>query len=162
MVAVREDEWLVEETEISDDEEPQHVRYDIASFPTDFTVKVMYEKWRSDQLIIPDFQREYVWNLPQASRFIHALLDTGFEGALAAPSSLLDDLPGPAEFQGKWQLADARIIAAPVYVGDIDIGDLERLRIQFTVLGDEFILGRAIMNRYNVCFDHGQRVVVDP
>ena len=90
-----------------------------------------------------------------------ALLDTRFEGALVAPSSLLDDLPGPAEFQGKWQLADGRIIAAPVYVGDIDIGGMERFRIQFTILGDEFILGRAIMNRYNVCFDHGRRVIIE-
>lgn len=74
MVAVHEDELLVEETELSDDEEPQNVRYEIASFPTDFTVRVMYEKWRAEQLVIPDFQRRYIWNLPQASRLIESFL----------------------------------------------------------------------------------------
>ena len=91
-----------------------------------------------------------------------ALLDTGFEGALAAPSSLLDELPGPAEFQGRWQVADNRFITAPVYVGEVELGDLKRLTVQFTVLGDEFIVGRRIMNRYRVCFDHGERITIQP
>ena len=90
-----------------------------------------------------------------------ALLDTGFEGALAAPSSLPEELPGPAEFQGRWQVADDRIITAPVYVGEVEIGDLERLRVQFTVLDDEFLVGRRIMNRYRVCFDHGEQLTIE-
>ena len=74
MVAVYEDELLVEDTELTDEEEPLNTRYEISSFPTDFTVRVMYEKWRADQLVIPDFQRRYVWTLPQASRLIESFL----------------------------------------------------------------------------------------
>ena len=74
MVALQEEELLVEETEPSDDEEPQNVRFEISSYPTDFTVRVMYEKWESGQLVIPDYQRRYVWNLPQASRLIESFL----------------------------------------------------------------------------------------
>ena len=74
MVVSQEDELLIEETDLSEDDEPQDVRYEISSYPTDFTVKVMYEKWRNTQLVIPDFQRRYVWNLPQASRFIESFL----------------------------------------------------------------------------------------
>ena len=44
MVVASKDELQIDETELSDDEDPQHVHYEIASFPTDFTVKVMYEK----------------------------------------------------------------------------------------------------------------------
>lgn len=74
MVLLHEEEPIVEETEPTDDEESQTTRYEITSFPTDFTVLVMYEKWRAGQLIIPDFQRHYVWNLPQASRLIESFL----------------------------------------------------------------------------------------
>ena len=74
MAALQEEELLIEETEQTDDDEPQNIRYEITSFPTDFTVKVMYEKWQSGQLIIPEYQRRYVWNLPQASRLIESFL----------------------------------------------------------------------------------------
>ena len=74
MVALQEEELLIEETEQTDDDEPQNIRYEITSFPTDFTVKMMYEKWQSGQLIIPEYQRRYVWNLPQASRLIESFL----------------------------------------------------------------------------------------
>ena len=73
MVTLEED-LQIEDTEPTDDDEPQNIRYEIASFPTDFTVKVMYEKWQSGQLVIPDYQRRYVWNLPQASRLIESFL----------------------------------------------------------------------------------------
>ena len=74
MVTLNEEDLLIEETEDTDDEEDQDVRFEIMSFPTDFTVKVMYEKWEAGQLIIPDYQRRYVWNLPQASRLIESFL----------------------------------------------------------------------------------------
>ena len=74
MVASQEEEILVEDTEPTDEDEPQSIRYEIMSFPTDFTVKVMHEKWQSGQLVIPDYQRRYVWNLPQASRLIESFL----------------------------------------------------------------------------------------
>ena len=73
MVSVAE-ELLVEETESSEDEEPQEVRYDIMPYPADYTVKGLYEKWQSGQLVIPDFQRNYVWSVTQASRLIESFL----------------------------------------------------------------------------------------
>ena len=74
MIATVEEDFLVEETELTDDDESQNIRYEITSYPTDFTVRVMYEKWESGQIIIPDYQRRYVWNLPQASRLIESFL----------------------------------------------------------------------------------------
>ena len=74
MVVSTEEELVVEETEPTDDDEAQEVRYEITSYPTDFTVRGMYEKWESGQLIIPEYQRRYIWNLPQASRLIESFL----------------------------------------------------------------------------------------
>ena len=78
MVATKEEELQIQQTEEEEEEEedlqPQNIRYDIAAFPTDFTVKVMHQKWEDEQIVIPDFQRRYVWNLPQASRLIESFL----------------------------------------------------------------------------------------
>ena len=73
MVSV-EEELLVDETELSEDDEPQNIRYDIMPYPADYTLKGLYEKWQAGQLLIPDFQRNYVWNQTQASRFIESFL----------------------------------------------------------------------------------------
>ena len=69
-----DDDLEVADTEPNDEDAPAAVRYEIASFPTDFTVRVMFEKWRDGQLIIPEFQRRFVWKLPQASRLIDSFL----------------------------------------------------------------------------------------
>ncbi len=76
MTAVAEEHWTVDDTEALDDDgaEPQRIRYEIAAYPTDFTIQVLHHKWRDGQLVIPDFQRSYVWSLTQASRFIDSLL----------------------------------------------------------------------------------------
>ena len=73
MVSV-EEELLVDATETSDDDEPQNIRYNIMPYPADYTLKGLYEKWQAGQLLIPDFQRNYVWNQTQGSRFIESFL----------------------------------------------------------------------------------------
>ena len=73
MVSIAE-ELLVEETELAEDDEPQNIRYSIMPYPADYTLRVIYEKWQSGQIVIPDFQRNYVWNQTQASRLIESFL----------------------------------------------------------------------------------------
>ncbi len=74
MVSV-EEELQVEETEDSDEEdEIQVAHYDIMSYPADYTIKGLYEKWQSGQLFMPDFQRSYIWNQTQGSRLIESFL----------------------------------------------------------------------------------------
>ena len=68
------EELVVEETEQTDVEEPQHIRYEITAYPSDFTVQVMKDKMRAGQIVIPPFQRGYVWTRPQASRLIESFL----------------------------------------------------------------------------------------
>jgi hypothetical protein len=48
--------------------------YKIVSYPADFTLRVLHEKWLNDELVIPKFQRKFVWTAAQASRLIESFL----------------------------------------------------------------------------------------
>ena len=48
--------------------------YRIFSYPADFTLSVLYEKWNSGELIVPEFQRKFVWSANQASKLIESFL----------------------------------------------------------------------------------------
>ena len=48
--------------------------YEIMSFPVDYTLQLLVNKYRSHQIQIPPFQRKYVWNHIQASRLMESLL----------------------------------------------------------------------------------------
>lgn len=67
-----------DETEIedrTDDEEVvPSVRYDISSYGVDFDVEGLCRRIRREEIFIPAFQRNYVWNIKEASRFIESLL----------------------------------------------------------------------------------------
>jgi hypothetical protein len=49
-------------------------RYEIATYPADFTLEVLQTKWDSGDLVIPRFQRKFVWSLAQASKLIESFL----------------------------------------------------------------------------------------
>lgn len=66
-----EAEELVED---EDDESVAPVRYGITSFGVDFDVEGLYRRVSRGDIEIPHFQRSYVWNIRQASRFIESLL----------------------------------------------------------------------------------------
>ncbi|EJL24288.1 hypothetical protein PMI01_04671 [Caulobacter sp. AP07] len=58
----------------SGDDEPVHVQYDIATYPSDPTLSVLYDMWNDEEIVIPGFQRGYVWNIKQASALIESFL----------------------------------------------------------------------------------------
>lgn len=49
-------------------------KYDITSYGADFLVDGLVRRLRSNDIYIPHFQRKFVWNLRQSSRFIESLL----------------------------------------------------------------------------------------
>ena len=49
-------------------------KYSITSYGADFTIDSLVNRVKMDAIIIPSFQRGYVWNLDKASRFIESLL----------------------------------------------------------------------------------------
>src|SRR4051812_4153548 len=79
----------------------------------------------------------------QRSQDIEALLDTGFEGALALPPALV---PQGAVIIGlsRWILADGSIAVVPAYAGTIRIGSFQPLGILISTMGDEPTMGRLV------------------
>ena len=48
--------------------------YDISSFGADYDVEGLVKRLRRGDILIPGFQRDYVWTMNEASRFIESLL----------------------------------------------------------------------------------------
>ncbi len=73
-MAVVEATELEDEVIDEDDGSVATVRYAITSFGVDFDVEGLYRRMQRGEIVIPPFQRSYVWSLRQASRFIESLL----------------------------------------------------------------------------------------
>lgn len=70
----RDDDWLYENTEDDDDSKGEVEPYQINFFPADFTLAGYLGKKVGGQLVIPPFQRNYVWDVVKASRLIESFL----------------------------------------------------------------------------------------
>jgi hypothetical protein len=67
-----DEDLVVETTEQADDE--AFVTYDIAAYPADYTLSVIDEMWKNGDIIVPPFQRKFVWTIKQSSMLIESLL----------------------------------------------------------------------------------------
>ncbi len=91
-----------------------------------------------------------------------APIDTGFTGHLAIPESWQARLGTPDAYS-QWTLADGSVFHAPVYLGSVEIVGLSTIpAATIVVVGDEYILGRRVLDRYEITLDHGLRVRVRP
>lgn len=50
------------------------VHYDITSYGIDFDVEGLIKRLARNAIVVPDYQRKFVWKLPESSRFIESLL----------------------------------------------------------------------------------------
>ena len=57
-----------------DDLETIPSSYDVITYPADFTLEGLVSKYHKGTMTIPGFQRNYVWNMKQASRLIESFL----------------------------------------------------------------------------------------
>lgn len=48
--------------------------YQIATYPADYTLEVLHQKWRAGEIEVPHFQRGFVWKQVQASKLIESFL----------------------------------------------------------------------------------------
>ncbi len=48
--------------------------YQISTYPADLTLEMLYEKWLSGEITVPEFQRDFVWQPVQSSRLIESFL----------------------------------------------------------------------------------------
>lgn len=65
-----------DDLEIEDeiDDETVSIVYDIASYPSDFTLAGIAQMWKDGDIEIPGFQREFVWTIKQSSLLIDSFL----------------------------------------------------------------------------------------
>ena len=92
-----------------------------------------------------------------------ALIDTGYTGSLVVPVAWLGYGIGLPDGRSSIELGDGSIVpGAPVYLGTLEISGLFSAPVRMTVMGDEYILGRRILDRFEITLDHGRRLVVRP
>lgn len=63
---------LLTDGEVEDDE--VYVEYDIASYPSDLTLEVLHSMKKNEEILIPEYQRNFVWNIKQASLLIESFI----------------------------------------------------------------------------------------
>jgi predicted aspartyl protease len=108
----------------------------------------------------PSLRIQYLIEGLQGEAF--ALVDTGFDGYLAVPESLLPQLPQPA-YVHRVRTASGQVVGVPAYVGTVELGDQPGpIQAVAIVLGDEYLVGLRTVNHFKITFDHGQRLVVEP
>ena len=57
-----------------EDYESSPPSYEIATYPADFTLEVLHQKWKAGEILIPDFQRRFVWKQIQSSKLVESFL----------------------------------------------------------------------------------------
>ena len=62
------------QTEEAEKEEADVIKYNISHYPADYTLSTYLDKWNNGQLVIPEFQRNFVWGQVQASKLIESFL----------------------------------------------------------------------------------------
>ena len=67
-------EMEIEDPREGDDEIGGPIRYMITSYGADIPVDGFVDRLNRKDIFVPDFQRQFVWTLPQASRFIESIL----------------------------------------------------------------------------------------
>jgi predicted aspartyl protease len=84
---------------------------------------------------------------------VDALLDTGFDGQVIIPTSLV---PPSATLQGhqRWYLADGSRVFAPFYRGTAHLPGFEPVEAAILVLGESPIVGRELIASFGVYLDH--------
>ncbi len=58
----------------NDDSQVSLPAYEILTYPADYTLEVLVEKWRKNDIKVPTLQRGYVWNQAKASKLIESFL----------------------------------------------------------------------------------------
>ena len=90
-----------------------------------------------------------------------AYVDTGFDGYVIVPNRYSFML-GLGDYVSRWRLGDGSEVEAEDYLGTAEIvGVPMAIPARISRLGDEFIIGRGIIDRYRMTFDRGQAIEIE-
>ena len=91
---------------------------------------------------------------------VEALVDTGFDGDLAVPEALLQDVGEPDDFE-RWTLADGAAVFAPEFEATAELDGFESISVLLSAIGDEPLVGRGVTDQFGLLLDHGRRLVIE-
>ncbi len=69
-----DDDAEVIEDEAANDDSPSHAKYEMTSFGIDFDTVGLVRRLQLGDILIPEWQRNFIWSFRNASRFIESLL----------------------------------------------------------------------------------------
>lgn len=69
-----DENWEIEQTDNDELENSDTLSFEISHYPADITLQGYVDKDTGNQLILPEFQRRFVWNQVQASKLIESFL----------------------------------------------------------------------------------------
>lgn len=91
-----------------------------------------------------------------------AFVDTGFSSDIALPAAWIKNGHRPDAY-ATWTMADGSKVMAPISLGTIQVLGLEAkepLPMTITVLGDELMAGRGLIDHFKLTFDHGKVLII--
>ena len=88
-----------------------------------------------------------------------AFVDTGYDGGLVIPESERIGMPSPLTAI-PIELGDGRRIFAGVYAGTVMLED-ERFQVTVLFLGNEYLIGREVVDQLRLCFHRGQYLEIE-
>ena len=90
-----------------------------------------------------------------------AYMGTGFDGYVVVPRGQARVF-GPHDYVSLWELGDASLAQAEEYLGQVRLVGLAKTFLaRITALGNEYIIGRALLDRWRILLDSGERVEVE-
>ncbi len=92
---------------------------------------------------------------------ISAYIDTGFDGYLIIPASYTRQLK-KGDYLSRWELGDGSLAVAEEYLGVAGVVGLAgEFPVRITCLGDQFLVGRGIIDRFRLVLDHGKQIQIE-
>ncbi|MCH5235463.1 MAG: DUF262 domain-containing protein, partial [Muribaculaceae bacterium] len=68
------DKMVDNEIDDTTESENDSIYYSVSSYGADYSVDVIIKRLEKNQIVVPPFQRQYVWDIKKASRFIESLI----------------------------------------------------------------------------------------
>ena len=90
---------------------------------------------------------------------VEGYVDTGYDGGLVVPESEQTGLLRPLT-EVPIELGDGTRIAAAEYLGILMLGD-KQLEVTVLFLGNEYLIGREVVDQLRLCFHRGEYLEIE-
>ena len=92
---------------------------------------------------------------------VQAYIDTGFDGYVIVPD-WYGLMLGLGDYVSRWRLGDGSEVEAEDYLGTAEIVGLPMaIPARISRLGNEFMIGRGIIDHFRVTFNRGQTIEIE-